>query len=103
MRYCIFCGVQVSDGVRGSTRLSDTLTHWFGRRGTRMVIPVAESAMPDEEEHMVFAHAFTPITQHMDNGKVVEQGPWVCIADTADHAFGEKWERVNAQVGRRIS
>ena len=103
MRYCIFCGVQVADGVRGANRLSATLTHHFGKRGTRMVIPVAESAMPDEEEHMAFEHGFNPLSKHMVNGKVVQQGPWACMVDTDTHEFGEIWERVNAREGRRIA
>ena len=113
MRYCIFCGIQVSDApdaplnvsIRGNSRLNPTLTHWFGRRGTRMVTPVAESAMPDEQEHMAFVHGFTPISQHMVNGRVVSQGPWACIVDRDDipHEFGEQWERVSSREGRRVA
>ena len=113
MRYCIFCGMQVSDApdaplnvsVRGNSSLNPTLTHWFGRRGTRMVTPVAESAMPDEKEHMAFVHGFAPISEHMVNGKVVSQGPWACIVDRDDLAyeFGEQWERVSSREGRRVA
>ena len=113
MRYCIFCGIQVSDvpdallnvSVRGNSRLNPTLTLWFGRRGTRMVTPVAESAMSDEEEHMAFVHGFGPKTKRMLNGKAVEQGPWVCRVDRNDlpHEFGEQWERVTEREGCRIA
>ena len=110
MRYCIFCGTQVPDAplnvsVRGNSRLNPTLTHWFGRRGTRTVTPVVESGMPDEVEHMVWNHGFTPISQHRVDGKVVSQGPWTCIADRDDlpHEFGEQWEHVDARQGRRIT
>lgn len=67
-----------------------------------MVIPVAESAMPDEEEHMAFAHCFGPLWKRMVNGEVVEQGPWVCRSDADGYTFGEQWERVNSRQGRRI-
>lgn len=102
MRYCIICEEQVADGVRGATRLSATLTHWFGRESTRTVIPVAESAMPDEEEHMAFAHGFTLLAKHMVDGKVVAQGPWVCVSEADGFAFGETWERVDARSGRKV-
>lgn len=102
MRYCILCGVQVSDGVRGSNRLMPSLHNAFGRRALRMVIPVAESAMPDEEEHMAFEHGFVPISKSVVDGKTTEQGPWACISETELHAFGEKWERVNSRGGRKI-
>ena len=102
MRYCIFCGIQVSDGVTGANRLSASLHQAFGRAGLRAVIPVAESAMPDEEEHMAFEHGFVPISKHMVDWKVVAQGPWACVSETNKHAFGEQWERINSREGRRI-
>ena len=103
MRYCIFCGIQVSDGVRGNSRLMPSLHNAFGRRALKMVIPVAESAMPDEEEHMAFAHGFVPISQSVVNGKVVEQGPWACVSENYGYTFGEQWERVNAREGRKVA
>ena len=102
MRYCIFCGVQVSDGVRGRNRLMPSLHNAFGQKALRTVIPVAESAMPDEEEHMAFEHGFVPTSKHIVNGKAVKQGPWACISDNAGYTFGEQWERVNAREGRQI-
>ena len=103
MRYCILCGVQVADGVTGANRLSASLSRAFGRRGVRMIIPVAESAMPDEREHMAFEHGFSPKTLNMVNGKVGKQGPWECVSQTNGYTFGEQWERVNPREGRRVA
>ena len=102
MRYCILCGIQVADGVRGANRLSASLSKAFGDRGLRMVVPVVESAMPDEEEHMAFKHGFTPISKHMVDGKVVQQGPWVCVSEAHGYNVGEHWERVTSRTGRQI-
>ena len=90
MRYCIFCAIQVSDGVIGANRMSASLHQAFGRAGLRAVIPVAEPAMPDEEEHMAFEHGFVPISKHMVEGKVVALGPWACVSDAGGYAFGEQ-------------
>ena len=100
MRWCIFCGVQVSDGVRGATRLSASLSAAFGQQGRRMVIPVAESAMPDETEHLAVEHGFAPKSSNMVNGKVVEQGSWVCIRQDDDHEFAEVWFRTGSRTGK---
>ena len=101
MRYCILCGTQVSDGVLGANRLSASLHQAFGKRGLRMVIPVAESAMPDEREHMAFAHGFAPIFERQIDGVTVERGPWVCISEADGYAFGEQWEGVDSRLGCR--
>ena len=103
MRYCILCKIQVADGVRGANRLSASLHQAFGDQGLRMVIPVVESAKPDEEEHMVFAHGFTPMSMRMVNDKIVEQGPWVCVSEVHGYTSGEQWERVTPRIGRRIA
>ena len=42
-------------------------------RATRIVVPVVESAMPDEKEHMALKHGFIPESEETVNGKVVEQ------------------------------
>ncbi len=102
MRYCILCGIQVADGVRGANRLSASLHKAFGDRGLRMVVPVVGSAMPDEEEHMAFVHGFTPISKHMVDGETVQQGPWVCVSKADGYTFGEQWERITSRTGRRI-
>ena len=102
MRWCMFCGEQVSEGVRGNNRLSPSLVNAFGHpKGTRMVIPVAESAMPDEEEHMAFTHGFNLESKRVVNGVVVEQGAWVCVVDTETHEFGERWVRTGPRAGKR--
>ena len=103
MRYCILCGIQVADGVRGANRLSASLHEAFGDRGLRMVVPVVESAMRDEEEHMAFAHGFTPSSKHMVDGETVQQGPWVGVSEAHGYTFGEQWERVTSRTGRRIA
>ena len=104
MRWCMFCGDRVSDGVRGNNRLSPSLVKAFGHpRGTRMVIPVTESAMPDEEEHMAFRHGFNLESKRVVNGQVVGQGAWICVLDTESHAFGERWVRTGPRAGLRIS
>jgi len=71
-------------------------------RGTPIVVPVVESAMPDEEEHMVFKHGFIPESEETVNGKVVEQGPRICTSDCDGHKFGERWERTGPRKGRRL-
>ena len=103
MRYCILCDIRVADGVRGANRLSPSLHQAFGDCSLRMVIPVAESAMPDEEEHMAFAHGFTPISKRVVDGNVVQQGPWLCISEAYGYTFGDQWERVTPRTGRRIT
>lgn len=102
MRFCIFCGSQVADGVRGRSDLGPALNQAFGRRGNRMIRPVAESAMPDENEHMAFQHGFIPAFTRAVDGKIVEQGPWVSISDDFGHTFGETWERIDSKRGRCI-
>ena len=103
MRYCIFCEIQLADGVRGKTRLAPSLVAAFGKTGAGMVIPVAESAMPDEEEHMAFEHGFVPESIRRVNDKVVEQGPWVCIGGSVSvHEFGERWVRTGPRIGKRV-
>ena len=103
MRYCILCGIQVSDGVRGANRLSASIHQAFGDRGLRMAVPVVESAMPDEEEHMAFAHGFTPICKRTVDGKIAQQGPWVCISEADGYTFGEQWERTTSRTGRKVA
>ncbi len=103
MRYCILCGIQVADSVRGANRLSASLHKAFGDRGLRMAVPVVESAMPDEKEHMAFAHGFTPTSTHIVDDKIVQQGPWVCVSEADGYTFGEQWERATSRIGRRIA
>ena len=103
MRYCILCHIQVADGVRGTNHLSASLHKAFGDRGLRMAVPVVESAMPDEKEHMAFAHGFTPISMNTVDDKIVQQGPWVCVSEAYGYTFGEQWERATSRTGQQIA
>lgn len=58
--------------------------------------------MPDEREHLAFAHGFGPLWKHMVNGDVVDPGPRVCRSNVAGYTFGQRRERVNSRQGRRM-
>ena len=102
MRYCILCGTQVADGVRGTNRLGASVHQAFGDKGLRMGLPVVESSQPDEEEHMVFEHGFSPLVRRVVDDKIVELGPWVCTSEAGGYNFGEQWERIDSRRGRKL-
>ena len=85
IRYCLLCEEQVSDGVQGKSSLRATLWH---HGFTNVAVPVAESAMPDEVEHMAFKHGFTPANLRVVDGVREEVQEWVCASDSYGFAFG---------------
>ena len=90
IRYCLLCDEQVSDGVQGQSSLRATLWH---HELKNVVIPVAESAMPDEVEHMALKHGFTPDYLRVVNGVRDEVKEWVCISEADGWPFGYRVSR----------